>query len=118
MVGVSLGNPEMLWKYCQTRNQVTLREVGELRFLFYFMPAVPDELVLKKKKKKVLKKKKVGIGSKGFIAGSLFAKEDKERWEWMIICMGPFILAPDLFYGLTSNSSCPITCSEAIFCSI
>jgi hypothetical protein len=27
----------LLWKYCQMRNQVTLREVGELGFLFYFI---------------------------------------------------------------------------------
>jgi hypothetical protein len=33
MVGVSLGNPEMLWKYCQTRNQVTLREVENSEFI-------------------------------------------------------------------------------------
>jgi hypothetical protein len=35
MVGISLGSPEMLWKYCQMRNQVTQIEVRELRFLFY-----------------------------------------------------------------------------------
>jgi hypothetical protein len=46
MVFISLGPPETLWKYCQTRNQVTLREVGELRY-FLFMLVVPDELVLK-----------------------------------------------------------------------
>jgi hypothetical protein len=27
----------LLWKYCQTRNQVALREVGELGFSFYFI---------------------------------------------------------------------------------
>jgi hypothetical protein len=26
-----------LWKYCQTRNQATLRDVEELRFLLYFI---------------------------------------------------------------------------------
>jgi hypothetical protein len=45
MVSISLGPPEMLRKYCQTRNQETFREVGELRF--YFIQAVPDELTLK-----------------------------------------------------------------------
>jgi hypothetical protein len=45
MVGISLGLPEMLWKYCLMRNQVTLIEVGELRL--YFIPVVPDELILK-----------------------------------------------------------------------
>jgi hypothetical protein len=44
-VGILLGPPEMLWKYCQMRNQVTLREVGELRL--YLMLVVPDELTLK-----------------------------------------------------------------------
>jgi hypothetical protein len=29
------------------RNQVTLREVGELGFVFYFTPGVPNELILK-----------------------------------------------------------------------
>jgi hypothetical protein len=47
MVGILLGPPEMLWKYCQRRNQVTLREVEELGFLFYFTPVVSDDLVLK-----------------------------------------------------------------------
>jgi hypothetical protein len=38
----------VLWKYFQRRNQETLREVGELGFLLYFiMTEVPDELVLK-----------------------------------------------------------------------
>jgi hypothetical protein len=37
---------KLLWKYCQTRNQATLRDV-EFGFLLYFMPVVPDELVLK-----------------------------------------------------------------------
>jgi hypothetical protein len=45
MVGISLGPPEMLWKYCLMRNQATLREVGELGL--YLTPAVPDELTLK-----------------------------------------------------------------------
>jgi hypothetical protein len=35
----------LLWKYCQMRNQMTLREVGEFRF--YFTTVVPDELMLK-----------------------------------------------------------------------
>jgi hypothetical protein len=46
MLDTSLGPPEMLWKYCQMRNQQTFREVGELRF-FNFILAVPDELILK-----------------------------------------------------------------------
>jgi hypothetical protein len=45
MVAISLGPPETLWQYCPTRNQATLREVGEPRL--YFMPAVPDELIFK-----------------------------------------------------------------------
>jgi hypothetical protein len=45
MVGILLGPPEMLRKYCQIRNEATLGEVGELRF--YLMLVVPDELILK-----------------------------------------------------------------------
>jgi hypothetical protein len=35
----------VLCKYCQMRNQATLREVGELRF--YFTLVVPDSLTFK-----------------------------------------------------------------------
>jgi hypothetical protein len=45
MVGISLGPPEMLWKYYLMRNQVTLKEIEEFRL--YLMPVVPDELILK-----------------------------------------------------------------------
>jgi hypothetical protein len=47
---------------------------------------------------------------------SLFAEEDKEKAGMgSYLHVGPFILALDSFYGLTSNFSCPITCFEAIF---
>jgi hypothetical protein len=45
MVEISLGTSEILWKYCQMRKQVILREVVELGL--YFILAVPDELTLK-----------------------------------------------------------------------
>jgi hypothetical protein len=44
---ISLPYLLVLWKYCQTRSQATLREVGELRFLKNFTPVVPMSSYLK-----------------------------------------------------------------------
>jgi hypothetical protein len=42
MIGISLGPPEMLGKYCLIRNQATLRVVW--LFVLYLTLVVPDEL--------------------------------------------------------------------------
>jgi hypothetical protein len=62
------------------------------------------------------RQRKVGMGSRECIAGSLFTEKDKEKAGMGVyLCMGPFILALNSFYGLTSNFSCLITYFEAIF---
>jgi hypothetical protein len=49
------------------------------------------------------------MGSRGSIVGNLFAEEDKGKAGMGgYLCMGPFILALDSFYGLTDNFLCPI----------
>jgi hypothetical protein len=56
------------------------------------------------------------MGSKGSIARSLFAEDDKGKARiGGYLPMGPFILDLDSFYGLISNFSCSITCFEAVF---
>jgi hypothetical protein len=61
------------------------------------------------------RQRKAGMGSRASIAGNLFAEEDKGKTGMgSYLCMGPFILALDSFYGLTGNFSCLITCFEAI----
>jgi hypothetical protein len=55
------------------------------------------------------------MGSRS-IAGNLFAEEDKGKTGMDVyLYMGPFILTLDLFYGITGNFSCLISCFEAIF---
>jgi hypothetical protein len=46
----------------------------------------------------------VGMGSWGSIVGNLFVEKDKGKAGMgSYLHMGPFILALDSFYGLTSN---------------
>jgi hypothetical protein len=71
----------------------------------------------------------LGRSSRGHVLETLLTEGDKKRWEWAAVfaeedkgeagmrgnlCMGPFILPLDSFYGLTGNFSCFITCFEAI----
>jgi hypothetical protein len=68
----------------------------------------------------------LGLGTWGCLGrssrGACFRKSAYKRRQrkagmGRYLCMGPFILALDSFYGLTSNFLCSITCFEGIFCS-
>jgi hypothetical protein len=48
----------------------------------------------------------LGMSNGGTVSGSLFTEGHKESQEWAVNCMGPFLLALDPFYDLTSNFSC------------
>jgi hypothetical protein len=58
----------------------------------------------------------LGRSSKGACFGkSVYRRRQRKAGMGGYLHMGPFILALDSFYGLTSNFSHPITCFEEIF---
>jgi hypothetical protein len=57
------------------------------------------------------------MGTRGSIAGNLFAGDKGKVEMGGYLHMGPFILALDSFYGLTGNFLYPIICFEVISCS-
>jgi hypothetical protein len=137
MVGISLGPPKMLWKYCHMRNQGTLREVENSHF--YFTPPVPDELTLrilgpKQRIHRMFKGQCRASGYKKCVKINRWASAGLETWGcldkssrgdllWKVYLQketkeggnGQLSLHGALCHDLTSNFSHPKDLPEIVF---